>query len=277
MKANSEVLLYCSDEVCTELIKEAVIKRNLRIRSSADLQTFESWLAIRTFGLVMLSDSLPIRQLRDLVTRIWLTNDKARIVVLGLKGSTSVEALLLGTEILLGPDFKVELDQLLDGYVDFVTTATAPAHILVVEDLDSPRDIICLFLEGLGYSQVTGVASAQQALELLNNQPGRYTAIITDVRMPHMSGAELIKEIRRNGDLSRIPVIALTAYGTGDCLFECLQAGATGFLVKPPKKADLQRELGRAERVRTSGASVRLIQPERVKELEKVLLDKGLL
>jgi CheY-like chemotaxis protein len=129
-------------------------------------------------------------------------------------------------------------------------------------------------LEGLGYDRITGASSAKEAIKLLQENPSKFTTVITDVKMPGMNGADLIRFIRRDIDLNRLPVIVLTAYGTADCLIDCLKAGATGFLVKPPKKPDLKRELQRAERVRKSGASVRLVKESKVQDLYDFLSDK---
>jgi FixJ family two-component response regulator len=66
---------------------------------------------------------------------------------------------------------------------------------MVVDDLDSPRDIICSFVETMGFSQVQGCRSAKEALSLLTAEPERYFCIITDMRMPDVSGEQLIDRI----------------------------------------------------------------------------------
>jgi two-component system, chemotaxis family, chemotaxis protein CheY len=147
---------------------------------------------------------------------------------------------------------------------------------MVVEDLDSPRDIICILIESLGYSAVVGKNSAESALQALKREPKIYGCVLTDMKMPHTSGAELIRLIRKDPQLCHIPVVVLTAFGTADCLVECMKAGASGFLVKPPKKEAMRRELGRASRIISHGLDPRLVKEEDAEALRAVLEAKGM-
>jgi len=90
-----------------------------------------------------------------------------------------------------------------------------------------------------------------------------------------MPGWELIEKVRNEATLKHVPIIALTAYGTADNLMKCLQAGASGFLVKPPSKAQLSRELSRAKRIILNAENPRLVQPEDVDVMRDVLAEKG--
>jgi FixJ family two-component response regulator len=145
-----------------------------------------------------------------------------------------------------------------------------------VEDLESPRDIICVYLESLGFNDVSGVASAGEALALLEENPTKFSCVVTDIRMPQVSGAELIKKLRSDKRFSSLPIVVLTAYGTVDCLLDCLRNGASGFLVKPPKKSDMIREMGRAIRIRESGRHARLASAEEVEYVHDLLEKRGL-
>ena len=124
-------------------------------------------------------------------------------------------------------------------------------------------------------SSVAGKRSAKEALAELENSPGEYSCIVTDIRMPVIDGHALIDLVRKNPKLEHIPIIALTAYGTVDCLIECLKAGASGFLVKPPKKDDLARELGRAYRIVRHHASPRLASTDEVELIRNILIERG--
>ncbi|NDC38575.1 MAG: response regulator [Proteobacteria bacterium] len=135
--------------------------------------------------------------------------------------------------------------------------------------------MICSFVETMGFGQVQGCRSAKEALSLLTTDPSAYFCVITDMRMPDISGEQLIEQIRRHPKLLHLPVIVLTAYGSADNLLGCLRAGASGFLVKPPKRSDMARELGRAYRIALREGSPRLASPDEVEALRGVLEQRG--
>src|SRR5690606_29971959 len=109
---------------------------------------------------------------------------------------------------------------------------------------------------------IKGVASAKEAITELTESPEGYHCVLTDVRMPEMTGRDLIEYMRGDQKLKTMPVIVLTAIGTIENLVDCLKAGASGFLVKPPKKDDILRELSRAFRIVAGGENPRLAEPE---------------
>jgi CheY-like chemotaxis protein len=89
--------------------------------------------------------------------------------------------------------------------------------------------------------------------------------------MPHESGIDLIRLLRRDTRVCHLPVLVLTAYATGENLLECIKAGATGFVVKPPHKKTFRRELEKARRIFVTRQSPRLCSPEEAHLLEEAL------
>ena len=105
----------------------------------------------------------------------------------------------------------------------------ATAKVLVVDDSDDTRDMMAKLLELESFAVVT----AQDGLDALavaaHEQPD---LIITDVNMPNLNGIEMIRELRKRPGFSRVPIIAITAYGNGVAK-EALEAGANGAATKP--------------------------------------------
>ena len=99
-------------------------------------------------------------------------------------------------------------------------------RILIVEDEDKLRRILELQLTGAGFD-VEKAASAEEALGLID----RSDLIITDFKLPNMTGLEMLRLIRRQD--SNIPVIVMTAFGTVENAVEAMKAGAADFLLKP--------------------------------------------
>src|ERR671939_921952 len=100
--------------------------------------------------------------------------------------------------------------------------------ILLVEDKDSLRRVLCLTLENAGYS-VTESADARAAIQEISRAPHRL--VLTDLRMPHGSGLDVLHAARAADP--DIPVIVMTAYGSIDEAVQAMKDGAHDFLQKP--------------------------------------------
>lgn len=103
-----------------------------------------------------------------------------------------------------------------------------PKSILVVEDDPNLRETICLHLRYAGYT-VNGIANGlQAAAACLKATPD---LIVSDIRMPHMDGFEMMATLRSEPGMENIPVIFLTGdisgYERGKHL------GAVEYLIKP--------------------------------------------
>ncbi len=100
------------------------------------------------------------------------------------------------------------------------------ARVLVVEDEDKLRRVLELQLRSAEFD-VEQAGSAEEALKCAD----RADLVLTDLRLPGMSGLELIQAIRRQN--SRTPIIVMTAFGTVETAVEAMKAGAFDFLMKP--------------------------------------------
>src|SRR3982075_4101149 len=103
-----------------------------------------------------------------------------------------------------------------------------PAHILVVDD---EKHILMVLREALmhfGY-RVTCAGSGAEALAAVRSE--LFDAAITDIRMPDMSGLDLLREIKRHDE--SIEVIVMTGYPTIASAVEALKEGAYDYLSKP--------------------------------------------
>ena len=110
-----------------------------------------------------------------------------------------------------------------------------PPHILVVDD----EPLVCQQLERLfthsGYA-VTIAPSAEKAIERLDN--GDIDLVVTDIRLPGMSGVELTKRIQEKS--SDVPVIVITGYADIETAVEVLKIGASDYVNKPFSAAAIQ-------------------------------------
>ena len=102
--------------------------------------------------------------------------------------------------------------------------------ILVVDDVDIDRGILCeIFSE---YTTVEA-ANGRQAIEIIEANPERISAVLLDVVMPVMNGLEVIDEMKNRGWLSRIPVILISGEATLAAERIAYEMGATDVIHKP--------------------------------------------
>ena len=112
--------------------------------------------------------------------------------------------------------------------------------VLVVDDEDEVRDVMSDMLETLGLSVVTASDGAE-AVEVFGESPDSFRAVILDMAMPTMGGAEALRALR--AIRPDIPVIICTGYGQ-DQKLEGTEP--SGFLQKPFKLSTLVRKLEEA-------------------------------
>src|SRR6202167_3085660 len=118
------------------------------------------------------------------------------------------------------------------------------ATVLVVEDEEKLRRVVELQLKTAGY-EVEQAGTAEAALKLAD----RADVIITDLRLPGLSGLELLQNLRSQ-DL-RTPVIVMTAFGSIETAVEAMKSGAVDFLPKPFLLDHLMTVVNKAIEVRT--------------------------
>lgn len=112
-------------------------------------------------------------------------------------------------------------------------------HLLIVDDDDRIRELIKEFLAREGY-RVTGAAHAAAARRLM--ELIEFDLIVLDVMMPGESGLELTSWVRNKAELSKTPVLLLTARGDPADRIEGLSRGADDYMAKPfePKELSLR-------------------------------------
>jgi two-component system NtrC family response regulator len=114
-------------------------------------------------------------------------------------------------------------------------------RILVVDDDESLRRVTQVQLQQSGYD-VTAASDGNEALAVLE----RFSAdlVITDLKMPRMSGLELLGRIR--SDYPEIVIIMVTAFGTIENAVEAMRAGAYDYITKPVQVEELRITVSRA-------------------------------
>jgi DNA-binding NtrC family response regulator len=113
-------------------------------------------------------------------------------------------------------------------------------RILLVDDDDNLRWVMQTQLEQMGYAVVTA-ADGASALAAIDRDPP--SLVLTDLKMPGMSGMELLERIRR--EYPEIPVLIITAFGTIQSAVQAIRSGAYDYLTKPIDYDELGISVGR--------------------------------
>ena len=115
---------------------------------------------------------------------------------------------------------------------------TSPIRVLVADDEGLVRSGFKVLLDLEDDITVVGEAkTGAEAVELA--RATRPDVILMDIRMPQLDGIEATREIARTPGLQQVRVLILTTYDTDAYVFEALQAGASGFMLKDADPAEL--------------------------------------
>lgn len=114
--------------------------------------------------------------------------------------------------------------------------------VLIVEDESDIRNFASRVLELEGYC-VIHAESGDKGLRLAKES--RPVIILLDLRLPGLSGWEVLKQLKDEPELSSIPVIVFTASAAGLQRNHALDAGAADYLVKPLGASSLRKTVSR--------------------------------
>jgi len=147
--------------------------------------------------------------------------------------------------------------------------------ILVAEDNETNRNVICMQLAQLGY--VAEMAeNGLQALDMWRKEG--YGMLLTDCHMPEMDGYDLVRAIRLEEEgKSHIPIIAITADALKGTAEKCLAAGMDDYLTKPIQLEDFARAISNWMPVSNSDETDRsdvAEAPERGEAVDATVLPK---
>ncbi|MGW4199995.1 response regulator [Streptomyces sp. NPDC004726] len=136
-----------------------------------------------------------------------------------------------------------------------------PVRVLLADDQLLVRASFAMLIESAPDMEVVGQAgNGAEAAELARTR--RADVVVMDIRMPHLDGIEATRLIAADEDLAGVKVLVLTTYDTDDHVLDALRAGASGFLVKDTRPADLLtaiRTVAAGDALLSPGPTARLI------------------
>src|SRR5262244_3880339 len=117
----------------------------------------------------------------------------------------------------------------------------APAKVLVVDDTEMNRDMLCALLDADGH-KATVAENGRLGLDALNTNS--YDLVLLDVMMPEMNGYQVLERMKSTPALRDIPVIVLSALDEIGSVVRCIELGAEDYLPKPFDPVLLRARIG---------------------------------
>ncbi|MGI5375292.1 response regulator [Streptomyces sp. CA-251387] len=135
-------------------------------------------------------------------------------------------------------------------------------RVLLADDQTLVREAFAMLVESAPDMEVVGqAATGREAAELARS--ARADLVVMDIRMPDLDGIEATRLIAADDDLAGVRVLVLTTYDTDENIVDALRAGASGFLVKDTRPAELLdaiRTVAAGEALLSPGPTARLIE-----------------
>jgi len=129
---------------------------------------------------------------------------------------------------------------------------TMKGRILFIDDDKAGREVALFNLRRAGY-EVTSASDGKEGISLFS--PGTFDIVITDVKMPGISGIEVLRRIKSQAP--EIPVLVITAFGNVETAVEAMKEGAYDFIGKPFQRDQLLLSVERALERRRLATEVR--------------------
>ncbi|MFI6276915.1 response regulator [Streptomyces sp. NPDC050988] len=127
-------------------------------------------------------------------------------------------------------------------------------RVLLADDQNLVRASFAMLVASAGDMEVVAEAgTGREAVALARS--ARADLVVMDIRMPDLDGIEATRLIAADEDLAGVKVLVLTTYDTDEHIVEALRAGASGFLVKDIRPAEL------LDAIRTVAAGESLLSP----------------
>lgn len=134
--------------------------------------------------------------------------------------------------------------------------------IMIVDDKDINRDFLVELL--IDDYEILEASNGIEAMEFLDKEANRISAIILDIVMPEMDGYEVLGAMKQKKYLPRIPVIVTTIDGDEESEIKALSMGASDFLRKPYNPVIVEKRLENIILLKESSALINHLQKDRL-------------
>lgn len=117
------------------------------------------------------------------------------------------------------------------------------SKILIVDDMMTMRKLVGKVCKEIGFTDLTEAADGIKAWEAISSANPGFSLIISDWNMPNCTGLDLLKRVRADSRLSKLPFILVTAEAEQHQIIEAIKAGVSAYVVKPFTSDSLKAKL----------------------------------
>jgi two-component system chemotaxis response regulator CheY len=104
-------------------------------------------------------------------------------------------------------------------------------NVLIVDDYATMLRIVRALLKQIGFNNIDEASDGGQALQMMRQK--KYGLVISDWNMEPVTGIQLLRQVRDDGDLRATPFIMVTAESKTENVVEAKKAGVSNYIVKP--------------------------------------------
>lgn len=123
---------------------------------------------------------------------------------------------------------------------EHVPPGPQPGRILVVDDLESNRQLLHTILTGYGY-EVIVASDGEEAMAIVHRNPP--DLVLSDVRMPNCDGFDLCRAMNSEASTRLIPIVLMTGTAEAADRLTAIQVGAHDFIAKPIDQSELKARM----------------------------------
>lgn len=114
-------------------------------------------------------------------------------------------------------------------------------HVLIVDDFPVMRKIIVNNLQQISSCKISEASDGEEALAKLQSET--FDLLITDWNMPKLSGLDLVKKLKADPKLAKLPILMVTAESKKEQIVVAAKAGVNGYILKPFTPETLKEKL----------------------------------
>ena len=119
--------------------------------------------------------------------------------------------------------------------------------ILVVDDLPVMRRMLRIALNNMGYKNIIEVENGAEAINELERysrvSEDGYSLMLLDLNMPEKSGLDVLKHVRANDAIKKLPIIVITAENSKEVILQTMYYGAEEYMIKPITQKEVMEKV----------------------------------
>lgn len=119
-------------------------------------------------------------------------------------------------------------------------------RILILDDMMTMRKIVMKTLKEIGFTDIQEAEDGKKGWDKLKAANPPVQLVISDWNMPNCTGLELLKAVRADSEMGKLPFVLLTAEAEAHQVKEAMTAGVTNYIIKPFTADTLKQKLEQA-------------------------------